>query len=205
MTLKLYGSPFSTSTQRVAIVLQQKHVQFEFITIDLIEGEHKAPAFVPKQPFAQVPFISDEGFMLHRFQTVFSKLANFDGASQVLGYEKWFKSGFTINLEPSTMGQDSEADEAVVAEKNAKLEGTLNVYEIILSKQLYVAGNERTLADLFHLQCGARVKGIVRRQTLVDGLKASSAGLRGKRSRTNHLVNLIRLKLLANNVYTMTE
>ncbi|KZP20614.1 hypothetical protein FIBSPDRAFT_861358 [Athelia psychrophila] len=67
-TLKLYGNPFSTSTQRVAIVLKEKNVPFEFISIGLIKGEHKAPAFVPKQPFAQVPFISDEGFMLHRFQ-----------------------------------------------------------------------------------------------------------------------------------------
>lgn len=57
MALKLYGSPYSTSTKRVAIVLQEKHVPFEFIDIDLVKGEHKAPDFVAKQPFEQVPFI----------------------------------------------------------------------------------------------------------------------------------------------------
>ncbi|KZP22445.1 hypothetical protein FIBSPDRAFT_738969 [Athelia psychrophila] len=57
MALKLYGSPYSTATKRVTIVLQEKHVPFEFIAIDLIKGEHKAPDFVAKQPFGQVPYI----------------------------------------------------------------------------------------------------------------------------------------------------
>ncbi|KZP32761.1 thioredoxin-like protein [Athelia psychrophila] len=65
MALKLYGSPYSTATKRVAIVLQEKHVPFEFINIDLIKGEHKAPAFVAKQPFGQVPLIDDQGFILY--------------------------------------------------------------------------------------------------------------------------------------------
>ncbi|KZP20606.1 hypothetical protein FIBSPDRAFT_742027 [Athelia psychrophila] len=56
MALKLHGSPYFTATKRVAIVLQEKHVPFEFITIDLIKGEHTAPDFVAKQPFRQVPF-----------------------------------------------------------------------------------------------------------------------------------------------------
>ncbi|KZP02180.1 hypothetical protein FIBSPDRAFT_880520, partial [Athelia psychrophila] len=53
-----------------------------------------------------------------------------------------------------------EADEAVVAENKAKLGGKLDAYEVILSKQAYVAGNEVTLADLFHLPYGAKVKEI---------------------------------------------
>ncbi|KZP22411.1 glutathione S-transferase, partial [Athelia psychrophila] len=180
MALKLHGSPYSTATKRVAIVLLEKHVPFEFIDIDLVKGEHKAPDFVAKQPFGLVPFIDDEGFILYESraigryiatkyasqglaliptsdlktaalfdQAVFSEVANFEGPAQALCYEKWFKS---------MIGQ--EADETVVAENKATLEGTLDVYEIVLSKHAYIAGNELTLADLFHLPCGARVKGI---------------------------------------------
>lgn len=36
----------------------------------------------------------------------------------------------------------------------AGLEGKLDVYDKILSKQKYLAGNEVTLADLFHLPYG---------------------------------------------------
>ncbi|KZP20623.1 glutathione S-transferase [Athelia psychrophila] len=177
MVLKLYGSPISTCTKRVAVVLKEKekNVPFEFIAIDFRKGEHKAPDFVAKQPFGQVPFIDDDGFILYESraigryiatkyasqgpaliplgdlkanalfeQAASSEQANFDALAHVLSYEKWFKK---------MIGQ--EADEAV-----SKLGGKLDAYEVILSKQAYVAGNEVTLADLFHLPYGAKVKEI---------------------------------------------
>lgn len=42
-------------------------------------------------------------------------------------------------------------DEAVVVKHTASLEATLRVYDGILAKQAYLAGDELTLADLFHL------------------------------------------------------
>jgi glutathione S-transferase len=45
-------------------------------------------------------------------------------------------------------------DEARVAELAKTLEGKLAGYEAILSKQKYLAGDELTLADLFHLPYG---------------------------------------------------
>jgi glutathione S-transferase len=49
-------------------------------------------------------------------------------------------------------------DEAKVAEYAAQLDGALAVYEGILAKQAYLAGNEVTLADLFHLPYGTFLK-----------------------------------------------
>ena len=57
MVLKLYGSTTSTCTLRVATVLKEKNVPFEFHNVDLFKGEHKAPAYVANQPFGQVPYI----------------------------------------------------------------------------------------------------------------------------------------------------
>ena len=37
------------------------------------------------------------------------------------------------------------------------LNARLDAYEKILSKQKYLAGDELTLADLFHLPCGAKL------------------------------------------------
>ncbi|KZP02985.1 thioredoxin-like protein [Athelia psychrophila] len=70
MVLKLYGSPISTCTKRVAVVLKEKNVPFEFIAIDFRKGEHKAPDFVAKQPFGQVPFIDDDGFILYESRAI---------------------------------------------------------------------------------------------------------------------------------------
>lgn len=57
MVLKLYGMAKSTCTLRVAIVLKEKDVPFEFIAIDFKSGEHKSQSYLEKQPFGQVPYI----------------------------------------------------------------------------------------------------------------------------------------------------
>ena len=57
MVLTLYGSPMSTCTRRVGIVLMEKKIPFKFVPVDLTKGEHKKPEFVEKQPFGQVPYI----------------------------------------------------------------------------------------------------------------------------------------------------
>ena len=70
MVLKLYGNPLSTCTKRVATVLKEKNVPFEFIPVDFAKGEHKAPAFLEKQPFGQVPYIDDDGFILYESRAI---------------------------------------------------------------------------------------------------------------------------------------
>lgn len=57
MVLKLHGFYLSTCTRRVAVVLHEKGVPFEFVPVDLTKGEHKAPDFVKHQPFGAVPYI----------------------------------------------------------------------------------------------------------------------------------------------------
>lgn len=57
MVLKLYGSPMSTCTKRVAVVLHEKQVPFEMIPVDYAKGEHKSPEYLEKQPFGQMPYI----------------------------------------------------------------------------------------------------------------------------------------------------
>lgn len=57
MVLKLYGMAKSTCTLRVATVLKEKEVPFEFVPVNLQAGEHKSPAYLEKQPFGQVPYV----------------------------------------------------------------------------------------------------------------------------------------------------
>lgn len=49
-------------------------------------------------------------------------------------------------------------DEARVAQAEKDLNTVLAVYEKILAEQKYLAGDELTLADLFHLPNGAALK-----------------------------------------------
>jgi glutathione S-transferase len=64
MVLKLYGYSASTCTRRVGVVLKEKNVPFEFISVDLMKGEHKQPEYLKKQPFGVIPYIvSDPSYI----------------------------------------------------------------------------------------------------------------------------------------------
>ena len=49
-------------------------------------------------------------------------------------------------------------DETRIAQAEADLDIVLSVYENVLSRQKYLAGNTLTLVDLFHLPNGAALK-----------------------------------------------
>ena len=51
-----------------------------------------------------------------------------------------------------------EIDEAVVASSLATLDTVLAIYDGILAKQKYLAGDKLTLVDLFHIPYGATAK-----------------------------------------------
>jgi len=57
MVLKLYGLHASPYVRLVAAVLLEKQVPFELVPVDLVNGEHKSPEYLSKQPFGQVPCI----------------------------------------------------------------------------------------------------------------------------------------------------
>ncbi len=57
MTLKLYGSPSSTCTKRVATVLHEKSVPFVLVKVDMSKAEHKSEEHLKIQPFGQVPVL----------------------------------------------------------------------------------------------------------------------------------------------------
>ncbi|KAF7972944.1 hypothetical protein HWV62_16506 [Athelia sp. TMB] len=178
MVLTLYGSPISTCTKRVAVVLKEKDIPFNFVPIDLAKGEHKAPEFLKKQPFGQVPYIDDDGFLLYESRAIGRYLAaKYPSKGPALlpaeiKANALFEQAASVeaaNFEPSAYGLAAEqvfkkmftgldADEAKVAQLTTTLGAKLDAYEKILSKQKYVAGDEITLADLFHLPHGTLVK-----------------------------------------------
>ena len=57
-------------------------------------------------------------------------------------------------LTKSSMKGMGDTDPAAVARHVANLDATVTVYDGILSRQKYLAGDEVTLADLFHLPYG---------------------------------------------------
>jgi len=140
----------------------------------MMKAEHKEADFLKKQPFGQVPVLDDDGFILYESRAICRYLAtkykstllptdlkksalfeqaasneysNFDPSASKAVAEGVFKKW--RGLEP-----DQEALKVHIDALDAKLK----VYNEILANQKYVAGDEITLADLFHLPYGSMVE-----------------------------------------------
>jgi len=175
MVLKIYGFPRSTCTRLVALIAKEKGIPYELVVIDLSKREQKNPEYLKIQPFGQVPYIDDDGFIVYESRAIARYLikkypnqgttgliptdlkeeALFEQAASIevshfyphvapLVYEKFFK-----------VHSGGQTDEAKAAEHLKNLETRLDVYETILGKQKYLAGDNVTLADLQHLPYGS--------------------------------------------------
>jgi glutathione S-transferase len=82
-------------------------------------------------------------------------------------------------------------DEALVEVYGIQLDKALAVYDVILAKQPYLAGEELTLADLFHIPYGAMARRIGYEETFnkyphvkkwFDGLEARESWVKANLS-----------------------
>lgn len=63
--LKLYDFPMSPRARKVRIVLAEKGLQYEKVTIDITKGEQKKPEFLAINPYGKVPALQDDGVTLY--------------------------------------------------------------------------------------------------------------------------------------------
>ncbi|KAJ7098529.1 glutathione S-transferase [Mycena belliarum] len=154
----------------IAMVLAEKQIPFELVLVDMAKGDHKTPEYVAKHPFGQVPMIDDDGFILYESRAICRYLAEkyADRGTPLiptsLPAKALFEQAASIefaNFHPLVgkimleaiykMHNNLPPDEAVLTQAKSDLAAKLDVYEVILSTQNYLGGNEFTLADLFHL------------------------------------------------------
>ncbi|XP_010474884.1 PREDICTED: glutathione S-transferase F6-like [Camelina sativa] len=164
--IKVFGHPASTATRRVLIALHEKNLDFEFVHIELKDGEHKKEPFILRNPFGKVPAFEDGDFKLFESRAITQYIAhNFaDKGTNLLSVGK--------DMAIVAMGIEIEShefdpvgsklvweqvlkplygmttDKAVVEEEEAKLAKVLDVYEYRLGQSKYLAGDHFTLVDL---------------------------------------------------------
>ncbi|KAJ6582585.1 glutathione S-transferase [Mycena vulgaris] len=171
MVLKFYSvSHASGGCGIVAMVLAEKNIPFELVLIDMAKKDHKAPEYLAKHPFGQVPMIEDDGFVLYESRAICRYLAEkyaaqgppliptslkekalFEQAASI-EFANFFPPLLKVGIEGVFKKRHGQpADEAVLAQAMSDLSAKLDVYDVILEKQKYLAGNEFTIADVFHL------------------------------------------------------
>ncbi|KAG2142274.1 glutathione S-transferase [Suillus bovinus] len=177
--VKLYGFPGSTCTRLVALVCKEKNIPYELTQVNLMKGEQKAPSFTAIQPFGQVPYIDDDGFILYESRAIAryiikkhpnqgTPLIPSDPKAEALFEQAASIETFNFNAFVAPIVAEKvfkprrglQPDEARVSELLATLQSKMDAYEVILSKQKYLAGDSVTLADLSHLPYGTAFYGL---------------------------------------------
>lgn len=157
--IKLYRHVLSGHSHRVELLLSLLNQPYETIDVDLLSGAHKAPDFLTKNVFGQVPVIDDNGLILADSNAILVYLASkYDAARTWLpadpagaaAVQRWLSiAAGDIAFGPATarmatvFGAPVDAEAAI-----ARADALFQVMEQVLGTQTYLIGNTPTIADL---------------------------------------------------------
>jgi glutathione S-transferase len=82
--IKLYGHEMSGNSYKARLLLELLNLDYEWIKVDLMKGEHKTPEFLALNPFGQVPLLIDGDTKLADAQAILVYLARQYGGDQWL-------------------------------------------------------------------------------------------------------------------------
>ncbi|WP_437729855.1 glutathione S-transferase family protein [Sorangium sp. So ce1335] len=171
--MKLYGHPMSTCTRKVMTVLAEKGHEAQFVLVDLVKGEQKAPEHLARNPFGVIPALEDEDFTLYESRAIIRYLdQKLPGApltptelraralmDQWLSVEQSYLSDPAIKILYQRVihpMRGQQGDESVVEASKGQIARTLDVADRALAGQEYLAGSSFSLADISwmpYLQC----------------------------------------------------
>ncbi|WP_282077828.1 glutathione S-transferase family protein [Epibacterium ulvae] len=167
--MKLYGHPLSGNTHRVQALLDLLKVDYEYVTVDLKAGAHKAPEFLAMNSLGQVPVLSDGDAVLRDSIAIMTYIAGkFDtegawfpkDALQSARVQEWLsvavnevQNGPFVVRAIKLFGMPGDPE--VAKAKTKALYDTL--FEPHLAKNDWLAGETATAADLACYAYVARV------------------------------------------------
>ncbi|KAF7346856.1 Glutathione S-transferase [Mycena sanguinolenta] len=170
MVLKLYSAPFvGGGAAIIGLALAEKQVPFEFVPVDLAANEHKTPEYMAMNPFGLVPVIDDDGFIIYESRAICRYIADkypnqgtdflpkslkeralVEQAASI-EYSTFYPAIYPVMKEIfGKRRQGLPVDKAALDEAVEELSAKLDVYEVILGKHRFLAGDEFSLADLCH-------------------------------------------------------
>ena len=161
--MKIFGNPLSTRTRQVLTTLHETQTPYEWVMVDFTTGEHKQAHHLARQPFGQVPALTDDGFTLFESHAM-CRYINDKAGGQLIPkdlkeralMEQWM-SIEASNFTPHTMKfiyhhlMRNSQDEAILAHAQAQLETTLGIMDSHLTHHEYFAADRFTLADIFFM------------------------------------------------------
>ncbi|RDW63294.1 hypothetical protein BP6252_10839 [Coleophoma cylindrospora] len=172
MAFTIIGVDFAYTLSSLLVLAEKGVTDFTLVAPDFKAGEHKTKPHTDKCPFGMVPVLEDNGFILYESRAIARYLAekyrsvgpaltpehgdskawalfeqfasaeqsNFDHFVQVIISQKHYNPMRGLPTEP-----------AIVEYFETKFREKLDIYDVILGKQLYMGGNEFSLVDIFYM------------------------------------------------------
>lgn len=165
LMLKLYGFDLSTPVNKVKYTLNFLHIPYEYISINPQKGELQLPEHLGRHPAGKVPVIDDKGFILFESNSIIRYLAQKENNNQL--YPSDLKSQAIVNqwidFSSNHIGKNMSriifnrffakkvgvaVDTRAMEEGESFLLKYLPILEAQLKSNIYLLGNEITLADI---------------------------------------------------------
>jgi glutathione S-transferase len=166
--MKVYGHPISTCTRKVLAVLAERQANFDFVTVDLMTGAHKAADHLARQPFGQIPVLEEGDFRMYESRAIIryldevlpgNKLTPSNAKDRGI-MEQWI-SIEASNFTPHAMKiiyedlfkkmQGAPSDANLVQAGSTGVCKALDIMNTRLGEATYLAGNDFTLADICYM------------------------------------------------------
>jgi len=162
----IYGPQFSTYVRTVRLTLEEKPATYELIDVPMMQGAHKEPAFLSRNPFGKVPAFSHDGLDLYETDAIIryidqaipgQTLTPVEAAprarmNQIIGIVDSFAYPSMITkivmqrVVAPLMG--GTADDAVIQEGLPTAALCVKEIERLLGGNKFLAGDKISLADL---------------------------------------------------------
>jgi glutathione S-transferase len=158
--MKIFGHPMSTCTRKVLMTLAETNTAYDFELVDFAKNEHKQAPHLARQPFGQVPAMTDGDFELYESRAM-CRYIN-DKANGPLiprdlrdraRMEQWISvetsnfTGPTMKFVFQHIFKREQTPEAL-ATAATQLDAALAIMDKQLAVHPFIAGGSFTLADV---------------------------------------------------------
>jgi glutathione S-transferase len=162
----IYGPAYSTFARTCRLALEEKGADYDLVEVDMLSGEHQAPAHLARQPFGKIPAFEHDGLELYETDAITRYIDDvFEGTDLVpadaVGRARMAQAIGIINSYgyPAMIGQivmqrmvmpmlGESPDEGAIAAAVPRAETSVAALEKLIDGHAYVAGDRLSLADL---------------------------------------------------------
>lgn len=159
MPLKLYRHALSGHAHRAQLALSLLGLPHELVDVDLAAREHKAPDFVARHPFGQLPLLEDDGHFVWDSTAILVYVASkYDRTGRWLPADPAGRAAVQawLSVASSLIAYGPAAARVITVfrtgadarEAIARAHGLFKVMEGELAQRPFLVGDHATLADI---------------------------------------------------------